>query len=178
MPPPFQGAWLLVYAIKYEAPLCSLQCGGCGRCLTCDGLCQPPTDARRASRSYCWVLPLLSPAPWWSVRTTARQHGARRGCVTHAGDSSEVGQREHMVRLGIHRKCWSKFLCLGGYLALLRQVGGGRSPRDALGRHPSADPCRWHLAGGPVAGAQQLGIESLDAKRLWHHAGNRLVSEI
>jgi hypothetical protein len=47
---------------------------------------------------------------WWSVRTTPP-------CVTHVRGSSEVGQREHMVRLGIHRKCWSEFPCLGGYLA-------------------------------------------------------------
>jgi hypothetical protein len=61
--------------------------------------------------------------------------GPHYAAVTHARDSSEVGQREHMVRLGIHRKWWSEFLCLGGYLAPPRQVGG-RAPRDALGRHP------------------------------------------
>jgi hypothetical protein len=82
--------------------------------------------------------------------------GPHHAAVTHVGGSSEVGQREHMVRLGIHIKCWSEFLCLGGYLAPPRQVGG-RAPRDALGRRPSADPRRWRTAGGPVAGAQ-LGI--------------------
>jgi hypothetical protein len=68
--------------------------------------------------------------------------------------SPESGQREHMIRLGIHRESagLSEFLCLGGYLTLPRQVGG-RAPRDALGRHPSADPRRWRPAGGPVAGA-------------------------
>jgi hypothetical protein len=95
----------------------------------------------------------------------SRQHymviGPHHAAVTHAGGSSEgVGQREHMVRLGIHRKCWSEFLCLGGYLAPPRQVGGC-APRDALGRHPSAVPRRWRPAGGPVAGAQ-LGIDPLD----------------
>jgi hypothetical protein len=30
--------------------------------------------------------------------------GSRHAAVTHVGDSSEVGQREHMARLGIHRK--------------------------------------------------------------------------
>jgi hypothetical protein len=51
-------------------------------------------------------------------------------------------------------KCWSEFLCLGGYLPPPRQVGG-RVPREhALGRHPSAaPPRRWRPAGGPVAGA-------------------------
>jgi hypothetical protein len=75
--------------------------------------CEPP------SRSYCWVLSLLSPAPLRSVRTTPPLR-------TPEIDSSEVGQRaEHMVRLGIHRKFWSEFLCLGGYLAPARQVGWG-----------------------------------------------------
>jgi hypothetical protein len=70
--------------------------------------------------------------------------GPHHAAVTHAGDSSEVGQREHVVRLGIHRKCWSEFLCLGGYLT---------PPQDALGRHPpSADPCR---AAAPPAGPWQ-----------------------
>jgi hypothetical protein len=82
--------------------------------------------------------------------------GPHHAAVTHVGDSSEVGQREHMVRQGFPRKCWSEFLCLGGYLAPPRQVGGF-VPRDALGRRPSADPRRWRTAGGPVAGAQ-LGI--------------------
>jgi hypothetical protein len=86
--------------------------------------------------------------------------GAHHAAVTHAGDSSEVGQREHMVRQGFTRRCWSEFLCLGGYLAPPRQVGGF-APRDALGRHPPpADPRRWRTAGGPVAGAQ-LGIHML-----------------
>jgi hypothetical protein len=100
--------------------------------------------------------------------------GPHHAAVTHVGHSSEVGQREHMVRLGIHRKCWSEFMCLGDYLAQPRQVGG-RAQRDAPDRHPSADPRRWHPAGGPAAGAQ-LGIEPIDAKRLWYHAGYRLVS--
>jgi hypothetical protein len=52
----------LTMPLKYEAFLCSLQCGGCGRRLTCDGLYQPPAVAWRAFRSHCWVLPLLSPA--------------------------------------------------------------------------------------------------------------------
>jgi hypothetical protein len=91
------------------------------------------------------VLPLLSPAVWWSVRT---HHAA----VTHAGDSSEVGQREHMVRQGLTGKCWSEFLCLGSYLAPPRQVGewgglprGMRSadtppPTPAAGAPPAAGP--------------------------------------
>jgi hypothetical protein len=72
--------------------------------------------------------------------------------VTHVGGSSEVGQREHMVRLGIHRKWWSEFLCLGGYPAPPRQVGVC-APRDALGRHPPSPPSAGAApAGGPVAG--------------------------
>jgi hypothetical protein len=72
--------------------------------------------------------------------------GPHHAAVTHVGSCSEVGQREHVVRrLGIHRKCWSEFLCLGEYLAPPRQVGGC-APRGALGRHPSADPRRWRPA--------------------------------
>jgi hypothetical protein len=83
--------------------------------------------------------------------------GPHHAAVAHVGDSSEVGQREHMVRQGLTGRCWSELLCLGCYLAPPRQVGGGASPRDALGRHLSADPRRWRPTGGPVAGAQ-LGI--------------------
>jgi hypothetical protein len=43
------------------------------------------------------------------------------------------------------------------YLAPPRQQVGGRDPRDALGRRPSAEPRRWCPASGPVAGAQ-MGI--------------------
>jgi hypothetical protein len=44
---------------------------------------------------------------------------------------------------------------------------GGRDPRDALGRHPSADPRRWRPAGEHVAGAP-LGITAVNSK-LFHH---------
>ena len=83
--------------------------------------------------------------------------GPHHAAVTHVGGSSEVGQREHMVRQGVTGKCWSEFLCLGGYLAPPRQVRGF-APRDALGRHPSAGPRRWRTAVGPVAAGAQLGI--------------------
>jgi hypothetical protein len=79
--------------------------------------------------------------------------GPYNAAVTHVGGSSEVGQREHMARQGPTGKCWSEFLCLGGYLAPPRQVGES-GPRDALGRRPSADPRRWRTAGGPVAGGR------------------------
>jgi hypothetical protein len=101
------------------------------------------------------VVMLGAPTSLASIMMTVPHHAA----VIHVGDSTEVGQREHMVRQGFTRKCWSEFLCLLAYLAPPRQVEGG-SPRDALGRHPSADPRRWRPAGGPVAGAQ-LGIEPL-----------------
>jgi hypothetical protein len=113
--------------------LCSLQCGGCGRCLTCDGLYQPPTYAS-------WAFTSLA-----SIMAVGPRHHA---AVTHVGGSAEAwaSGSTWSVRLGIHRKCWSEFLCLGGYLAPPRQVGGARAPRDALGRHPSADPRRWRTA--------------------------------
>jgi hypothetical protein len=50
--------------------------------------------------------------------------GPHHAAVIHVEGSSEVGQREHMVRQGFTRKCWSEFLCLGGYLAPPRQVRG------------------------------------------------------
>jgi hypothetical protein len=93
---------------------------------------------------------LGAPTSLASIMVIAPHHAA----VTHAGDSSEVGQREHMVRQGFTGKCWSEFLCLGGYLAPPRQVGGGGVPRDALSRHPSADP-RTPAAGAPPAGPWQ-----------------------
>jgi hypothetical protein len=98
------------------------------------------------------VVLLGAPTSLSSIMVIGPHHAA----ATHVGGSSEVGQREHMVRLGIHRKWWSEFLCLGGYLAPPRQVGGF-APRDALGRHPNADPRRWRTAGGAVSGAQ-LGV--------------------
>mgnify|MGYP006155091983 CR=1 FL=1 len=95
------------------------------------------------------VVMLGAPTSLASIMVIGPHHAA----VTHVGDSSEVGQREHMVRQGFTRKCWSEFLCLGDYLAPPRRVGGF-VPRDALGRHPSPGPRRWRTAGGPVAGAQ------------------------
>ena len=98
------------------------------------------------------LVMLSAPTSLASIMVIGPHHAA----VAHVGDSSEVGQREHMVRQGFTRKCWSEFLCLGDYPAPPRQVGGF-PPRDALGRHPSAGPRRWRTAGGPVAGAQ-MGI--------------------
>jgi hypothetical protein len=106
--------------------------------------------------------------------------GPHHAAVTHAGDSSEVGQREHMIRLGIRRKFWSEFLCLGGYLAPPRQVGwgvgGGGGRRDALGRHPSAGPRpRGRSWFGSLPSNGQCGINT----PLWLTialAGHRLVS--
>jgi hypothetical protein len=81
------------------------------------------------------VVMLGAPTSLASIMVVGPHHAA----VTHVGGSSEVGQREHMVRQGFTRKCWSEFLRLGGYLAPPRQVRGF-VPRDSLGRHPSADP--------------------------------------
>jgi hypothetical protein len=102
------------------------------------------------------VVMLGAPTSLASIMVIGPHHAA----VTHVGGSSEVGQREHMVRQGPTRKCWSEFLCLGGYLAPPRQARGF-APRDALGRGPSAGP--WRPAGGPVAGAQ-LAYNPLGAK--------------
>jgi hypothetical protein len=77
--------------------------------------------------------------------------GPHHAAVTHVGDSSEVGQREHMVRQGFTRRCWSEFLCLGGYLAPPRRVGGALSRgMRSVGTLPPSP-------GGPVAGAPPIG---------------------
>ena len=94
------SARLPVYAIKYEAFLCSLQCGGNGRCLTCDGLYAPATNRCMVNLQ---IAMLGAPTSLASIMVIGPHHAA----VTHVGGSSEVGQREHMVRQGFTRKCWS-----------------------------------------------------------------------
>jgi hypothetical protein len=59
------------------------------------------------------VVMLSAPTSLAGIMTTGPHHAA----AMHVGDSSEVGQREHMVRQGLAGKCWSGFLCLGGYPA-------------------------------------------------------------
>ncbi len=49
------------------------------------------------------IVMLSAPTSLASIMVIGPHHAA----VTHAGDSSEVGQREHMVRQGFTRKCWS-----------------------------------------------------------------------
>ena len=58
-----------------------------------------------------------------------------------------------MVRQGIAVGNWSEFLCLGGYLAPPRQVGGGcpagTSPLTPAAGAPPAGPCQelsWQFA--------------------------------
>jgi hypothetical protein len=94
------------------------------------------------------IVLLSAPTSLASIMVIGPHHAA----VTHVGDSSEVGQREHMARLGIHRKRWSEFLCLAVTISprrAKRQVGEF-APRAALGQNPSADPRRWRPADGPV----------------------------
>jgi hypothetical protein len=55
--------------------------------------------------------------------------------------------------MGIHRKCWSEFLCLGGYLAPPRQVRGGGVPRGM--RSVDTPPPAPAAAGTPPAGPWQ-----------------------
>jgi hypothetical protein len=66
------------------------------------------------------IMLLGAPTSLASIMVIGPHHAA----VTHVGCSSEVGQREHMVRLGIHRKCWSEFLCLGEQERHLDATGG------------------------------------------------------
>jgi hypothetical protein len=93
--------------------------------------------------------------------------GPHYAAVTHVGDSSEVGQREHIhgsagysqkVMVWVSVSWW----LVAPYLAPPRQVGGGvpggmRSvdTPPPLRRPP---PRRWRPAGGPVAGAQSAKI--------------------
>jgi hypothetical protein len=100
------------------------------------------------------VVLLGAPTSLASIMVIDPHHAA----VTHVGGSSEVGQREHMVRQGFTESAGlSFFVLLGGYPAPPRQVGG-RAPRDSPGRHPSAEhPRRWCPAGGPMAGAGLAG---------------------
>jgi hypothetical protein len=58
------------------------------------------------------IVVLGAPTSLASIMVIGPHHAA----VTHVGGSSEVGQREHMVRQGFTGKCWSEFLCLGGFL--------------------------------------------------------------
>jgi hypothetical protein len=91
--------------------------------------------------------------------------GPHQAAVTrHVGDSTEVGQREHLVRQGFTGKCWSEFLCLGGYLAPPRQVaewGGVPRGMRSVDTPPPIPAAGAPPAGTSVAGAQ-LGIEPLD----------------
>jgi hypothetical protein len=91
---------------------------------------------------------LSAPTSLASIMMTGPHHAA----VIHVGDSSEVGQREHMVRQGFTRTCWSEFLCLGDQLAPSRQVGGFGLSRGmrSVGTPPPAP-----AAGAPPAGPWQ-----------------------
>ena len=90
------------------------------------------------------VVLLGAPTSLASIMAIGPHHAA----VTHVGDSSWRLGKGSQESAGL-----SSCVLLGGYLAPPRQVGGF-APRDALARHPSADPRRWRTAGGPVAGAQ------------------------
>jgi hypothetical protein len=92
------------------------------------------------------VVMLGAPTSLASIMVIAPHHAA----VTHVGGSSEVGQREHMVRQGFTRKCWSEFLCLGGYLAPPHQVGGLSRGMRSVGTPPPTP-----AAGAPPAGPWQ-----------------------
>jgi hypothetical protein len=100
------------------------------------------------------VVMLSAPTSLASIMVIGPHHAA----VTYAGGSSEVGQREHMVRQGFTRKCWSEFLCLGGYLAPPRQVGG--LPR---GMRSADTPPPTPAAGAPPAGGPD-GVRSRKPK--------------
>jgi hypothetical protein len=88
------------------------------------------------------IVMLGAPTSLASIMVIGPHHAA----AIHVGGSSEVGQREHMVRQGFSRKCWSEFLCLGDYLAPPRQASRGVYPAG----------CEWdqwpHLVSDNIAG--------------------------
>jgi hypothetical protein len=118
---------------------------------------------------------LSAPTSLASIMVIGPHHAA----VTHVGDSSEVGQREqHLARQGFTRKCWSEFLCLGGYLAPPpRQVGWGVCPAGCalptplrrpppLAHRPPAGPWQEPPIGYRAARCKPFGISRLAASNL------------
>jgi hypothetical protein len=87
------------------------------------------------------VVMLSAPTSLASIMVIGPHHAA----VTHAGDSSEVDQREHMVRQGSTGKCWSEFLCLKA--PRCAKLGGLSRGMSSVDTPRSADPRRW--AGAP-----------------------------
>jgi hypothetical protein len=104
------------------------------------------------------VVMLSAPTSLASIMVIGPHHAS----VIHVGDSSEVGQREHMVRQGFTRKCWSEFLCLGDGVwnqsgswhrkRLRRHAKPGGSP---LGMRSAGTPPPTPAAGAPPAGPWQ-----------------------
>jgi hypothetical protein len=79
--------------------------------------------------------------------------GLHHAAVKHVGGSSEVGQREHMVRQGLTGKCWSEFLCLGDYISPRRAKwgGGGTPPPTTAAGAPPAGPWKEPIGAPPCA---------------------------
>jgi hypothetical protein len=96
---------------------------------------------------------LGAPASLSSIMVVGPQHHA---AATRVGDSSEVGQREHMVRQGFTGKCWSEFLCALVAISNLDPAapsgGGGLLPR---GMRSVDTPPPTPAAGAPPAGLWQ-----------------------
>jgi hypothetical protein len=93
---------------------------------------------------------LSAPASLAGIMVIGPHHAA----VTHAGDSSEVGQREHIrgsARVHSQESAGLSF-CVLVAISSRRAKWGVCAPRDAPGRRPSAGP---PAAGAPPAGPWQ-----------------------
>jgi hypothetical protein len=72
--------------------------------------------------------------------------GPHHAAVTHAGDSSEVGQREHMARQGFTRKCCLSSCVLVAISPRRAKLGGLSRGMRSAGTPPPARP----VAGGQL----------------------------
>jgi len=86
------------------------------------------------------IVMLSAPTSLASIMVIGPHHAA----VTHVGGSSEVGQREHMVRQRVHKKVLVLSFCVLVTISPRRAKSGGL-------------PRGMRTAGEHVAGAQ-LGI--------------------
>jgi hypothetical protein len=151
--PPHSSRIFLVYAINYGASLCSLQWGGCGRCLACDRPYQPPTDACWAFGSCCRVLQLLSPAPRRSVRTAGRRR--RHNTIYVREAPKRASGSTWLVRQGISQLEIGLSSCVLVAISPRRAKLGGvpRGVRSADTPPPTPTAGAPPPAAGPVAGA-------------------------
>jgi hypothetical protein len=79
------------------------------------------------------IVLLSAPTSLSSITMVVGPHAAH-AAVTHVGDSSEVGQREHMVRLVFTESAGLSFCVLVTISPRRAKQVGGFVPRDVFGR--------------------------------------------